>query len=168
MHKPYESCFVVLFKVYIKQSQIWDTLPTSKMEFFVTIGICKVTSCRLITLYTYELCCPMSAFICVSSLLVAFRFRWFHLKTSEMVLFVKITIVKVVFYWTMVLLAQFLSMNFLFFVSVRCWVHLFLGGSILLQVVTNSSSSFLVLVCTMNNLYFHKKIICSELYNKFS
>ena len=48
------SLKVVLFslKVYIKQSLIWDTFPTSKMELFVTIDIPNVIFCRLMELYT--------------------------------------------------------------------------------------------------------------------
>ena len=107
------------------------------MELFVTIGICKVLSCRLIIFYTQ--CCPMSVFICVSSLLVPFRFWWFHLEQNQ-------NFTKIVFYWTMVLIAQFLSMNFLFFVSVRCWVHLVPGGSSLFKVVPAGSSSFQVVL----------------------
>ena len=57
-------------KVYINQSQIWDTLPTSKTELFLTICICKVISGRLMILYTQY--CPMTFFICVSSLLFPF------------------------------------------------------------------------------------------------
>ena len=34
-----------LYKVYIKESQIWDTLQKSKMELFVTLGIWKVIFC---------------------------------------------------------------------------------------------------------------------------
>ena len=63
-----ESCFVFLFKVYINQGRIWKTLPTFKMELCMTIGIRKVICCRLMILYTQY--CPMSVFICISSLLV--------------------------------------------------------------------------------------------------
>ena len=115
---------VLLFylSVYIRQSKICDTLSTSKMELLVAIGICKVICSRLMILYTQY--CLMGFFVCVSWLLVPFRRGWFHLQTSEMVLFVKITSAKVVFYWRMVLIAQFLPINLLFFVTVRCWVHL--------------------------------------------
>ena len=135
---------VLLFylSVYIRQSKIRDTLPTSKMELLVTIGICKVICSRLMILYTQ--CCLMGFFICVSWLLVPLRRGWFHLQTSEMVLFVKITIAKVVFYWTMVLIAQFLPVNLLFFVSVRCWVHLVTSISSLLQVDPVHCSSVLL------------------------
>ena len=135
---------VLLFylSVYIRQSKIRDTLPTSKMELLVTIGICKVICSRLMILYTQY--CLMGFFVCVSWLLVPFRRGWFHLQTSEMVLFVKITIAKVVFYWTMVLIAQFLPVNLLFFVSVRCWVHLVTSISSLLQVVPVHCSSVLL------------------------
>ena len=135
---------VLLFylSVYIRQSKICDTLPTSKMELLVAIGICKVICSRLMTLYTQ--CCLMGFFICVSWLLVPFCRGWFHLQTSEMVLFVKITIAKFVFYWTMVSIAQFLPINLLFFVSVRCWVHLVTSVSSLLQVVPVRCSSFLL------------------------
>ena len=95
-HKPYESCFAFLFEVYVKQSQICNTFPTSKMELFVIKRICKVISCRLMILYTQY--CPK----------------------SEMVLFVAITITNVVFYREMVLHTKFVPMNFLFFVLVRC------------------------------------------------
>ena len=60
----------------MKHSRIWDTLPTSKMELFVTIGIYKVILCRLMTQYS-----PMSAFVCVSSLPAPFCSRWFHLQS---------------------------------------------------------------------------------------
>ena len=135
---------VLLFylSVYIRQSKICDTLPTSKMELLVAIGICKGICSRLMILYTQ--CCLMGFFVCVSWLLVPFRRGWFHLQTSEMVLFVKITIAKFVFYWTMVSIAQFLPINLLFFVSVRCWVHLVTSVSSLLQVVPVRCSSFLL------------------------
>ena len=90
----------------------------------------------------YTQYCPMSAFIYVSSLLVLYRSRWFHLQTSEMVVFVTIAIANVVFYWVMVLHAQFIPMNFLFFVSVRCWVHLVTGGSTLFEFAAGSFSLF--------------------------
>ena len=118
---------VLLFylSVYIRQSKICDTLPTSKMELLVAIGICKAICSRLMILYTQ--CCLMGFFICVSWLLVPLRRGWFHLQTSEMVLFVKITIAKFVFYWTMVSIAQFLPINLLF-------LCLFDAESISLQV----------------------------------
>ena len=97
----------------MKYTRIWDTLPTSKMELFVTISIYKVIFRRLMILYTqYSF---MSVFICVSSLPAPFCSRWFHLQASEMVLFVTITITNIVFYWEMVLHVQFLPMNFFFF-----------------------------------------------------
>ena len=114
-----------LFKVYTKQSRIWVTLATSKMELFVTIGICKVIFCRLV-LYTQY--CPMIVFISVSSLQVPFCSRSFHRQTPEMVLFVTITNANVPFYLTMVWYIQLLPVNFLFFVSVRYWVHFVPGG----------------------------------------
>ena len=100
-----------MFKVYIKQSRIWETLSTSKMELFVTLVICKVIFCRLMILYMQY--CPMSVFICVSLLLVPYCSRWFHLQTSELVLL--ITMATVVFYWAMTLHVQFLPINFLVF-----------------------------------------------------
>ena len=45
---------------------------------------------------------PVSVFICIS-LLVSFRCTWFHLQTSEMMLFVTIAIANVVFYWSILL-----------------------------------------------------------------
>ena len=96
----------------MRHSQIWDTLPTSKMELFVTISIYKVIFCRLILLYTQY--SSMSVFTCASSLLAPFCSRWFHF---QMVFFVTITIANITFYWDMVLHVQFLPMNF-FFVSV--------------------------------------------------
>ena len=59
-----ESCLNCLFKVYIKHSRIWETSPTSKMELFVTIGICEVIFCRLMIFYTQY--CSMSVFVSVS------------------------------------------------------------------------------------------------------
>ena len=136
-----ESCFTFLFKVYVKHSQIWETLPTSKMEHFVAIDVCKVIFFRLMIRYTQY--CRTSVFICVSSLLVPFCSRRFHQQASKMVLCVTRTIANAVFYWVMVLHIQFLSMNFLFFVSVRCWVHL---ASVFRysQLVPGVSSSFQV------------------------
>ena len=89
----------------------------------------------------YTQYCPMSVFIYSSSLLAPFRFRWFHLQTFEMVLFMTITIADVVFYWVIVL-RQFLPMNFLFFESVCCWLYLIIGGFTLFQVVTAHSRWF--------------------------
>ena len=78
-----ESCFGFLFKVYINQSRIWDTQPTSNMELFVTIGICKVIFSRLVILRTQH-CPQQNIFICVSLLMVPFPSKWFQLQTSEM------------------------------------------------------------------------------------
>ena len=102
-----ESCSAFLFKVYINPNRIWDTLMTSKMELFPTTGFCKVILCRFMILYTHY--CPMSV------LLVPFCCRCFHRKTSEMVLLLTIAIANVVFYWAMLLRAQFLPTNFFFF-----------------------------------------------------
>ena len=98
----------------------------------------KVTFCRIMILCTQYY--PVNVFICVSSLLVSSRFRWFYLQTSEMVLFVTITIANFAFYWVMVLHAQFLPMNFFFCVSFSCWIHLVTGGSTLFQLVPGSSN----------------------------
>ena len=112
----------------------------------MTIGICKAIPFTLMIFYTQY--CPMTVFICDRSLLVLFRPRRFHLQASKMMLFVIITVARVVFCWTMVLLAQFLLMKFLFFVSIRCRVHLVTGGSNLFQVVVGSSCLFqVVLAC---------------------
>ena len=83
----FESCCAFLFKVYIRPNRIQDTVPTSKMELFVKIGIYKLIFCRL--LYTQH--CPVS-FLCVSPLLFPFRSRCFQQQISEMVLFVTIAI----------------------------------------------------------------------------
>ena len=82
----------------------------------------------------------MGVFICVSSLLFSYCYRFFHLQTPEKVLFATITIAPVVFYWATVLQAEFLPMNFLFLASVCCRVHLVKGGSAMFQVVSDSSS----------------------------
>ena len=108
----------------------------------MTIGICKAIPFTLMIFYTQY--CPITAFICDRSLRVLFRSRRFHLQTSKMMLFVIITVAKVVFCWTMVLVAQFLLMKFLFFVSIRCRVHLVTGDSNLFQVVLGSSCLFQV------------------------
>ena len=139
----------------MKHSRIWDTLLISNVELFVTIGIYKVIFCRLMTSYIpYS---PMSVFICVSSLLVPFCSRWFHLQALEMMFFVTITIANVVFYWVMVLHVQFLPMNLFFFcvsllMNQTCsrlfqvvpvhsrWFQLILGSSSSLQVVPTCSS----------------------------
>ena len=144
-----------LFEVYIKQSQIWDTLPTSKMELFVIKRICKVISCRLMILYTQY--CPMSFFICVS---------------------LQVSFGSIALYRTIVFHAQFLPMNFSFLVSFvaesillqvvppcsrwfqivpacsRCF-QLVPSSSSTFQVVPSRSSLFLVLVC-MQNLEFNE------------
>ena len=82
----------------------------------------------------------MGVFICVSSLLFSYCYRFFHLQTPEKVLFATITIATVVFYWATVLQAEFLPMNFLFLASVCCRVHIVKGGSAMFQVVSDSSS----------------------------
>ena len=141
LHKPYDSCLAFLFEVSIKQSQIWDTLPTSKMELSLIKHIFKVISCRLMILYTQY--CPMSFFICLS-LQVSFCSRWFHLQTSKMVLFGTITIANVVFY-LVIELHMVPSYEFLIFSVIPFWVHLVTGGSTLFQVVPGSSSLFQVI-----------------------
>lgn len=78
---------------------------------------------------------PFECFFCVSLLLVPFHSRWFHLETSEMVFFATIAILNIDFYWAMALYAQSCPINFMFFISVCCWVHLVSGGSTLFQVV---------------------------------
>ena len=83
-----------------------------------------------------------------------------------MVLFVKITIAKVVFYWTMVLIAQFLPVNLLFFVSSMLspsryrYFQLVAGGSSSLQFVPARSSSVFILVCTVKKAYSSVFVIC--------
>ena len=81
------------------------------------------------------------------------------------VLFVA-TIANVVIYWAMVLHAQLLPMNFLLFVSARCWVHLVTGGTTLFQAVPGSSSLFLILAffsCfTVSLLYYFRVALCSR------
>ena len=157
-HEPYKNCFAFLFKIYVKQSQIWDTLPTSKMKLFVTIGLCKIIFCRLMILYTQY--CPMSVLICVSLLLVSLRSEWFHLQTSEMVLFVKNNYCQCWILLVMVLQPQFLPTNFLFFVLVRCWIQLVPGVSSSFQVIPAWSSFFLVLGCTQYiSVEFRDRII---------
>ena len=122
LHKPYDSCLAFLFEVSIKQSQIWDTLPTSKMELFLIKHIFKVISCRLMILYAQY--CPMSFFICLS-LQVSFCSRWFHLQTSKMVLFGAITIANVVFY-------RVIDINLYKLFSCLLWQRYFLFHSIAL------------------------------------
>ena len=140
LHEPYDSCLAFLFEISIKQSQIWDTLRTSKMELFLIKHIFKVISCRLMILYTQY--CPMSFFICLS-LQVSFCSSWFHLQTSKMVLFRTITIANVVFYQVIELHA-ISSYEFIIFSVIPFWVHLVTGGSTLLQVVRGSLSLFQV------------------------
>ena len=57
----------------MKLRRIWETLPTSKMELFETIGIYKVIFCWLMILHIQY--SPMSVFICVSSLPAPFCSR---------------------------------------------------------------------------------------------
>ena len=73
--------FTFLFKVYIKENQIWDALPKSKMELFVTLGTCKVIFCKLM-ICTYCIALWVCLF-CVSSLPVPFYSRWFHANIWE-------------------------------------------------------------------------------------
>ena len=122
-----------LFKIYIKQSQIWDTLPTFKIEIFVTIVICTV----ILAWYCTHSIALWVSFLC-QLVLVPFHSRWFHLKISEMLLFVTIAIANVVFFWAMVFHTQFLPMN-LFFMSVQCWVNLVPGGSSWFQLIHHFS-----------------------------
>ena len=116
------------------------------MELFLTIGVCKVIFCRLMVFYRQY--CPMSVFVCVSSLLVPFYSKCFHLQTSEIVLFVTITIANVVFYWAMVLHVQFLSYEF----------HVFCDSSLLVpscsrwfQLVPCSNMYVLMYVLNLHN-----------------
>ena len=134
----------------MKHSWIWDTLATSKMELFVTIGIYKVIFCRLMILYTQY--SSMSVFICVSSLSAPFCSRWFHL---QMVFVVAKTIANLVFYWGMVLHVQFLPMNFFFvcvssLLSPYCyrWFQVVPARSRQFHLVPGGSSLFLLLVRT--------------------
>ena len=101
MIQPYESCFAFLFELYIKQSQVWETLPRPKMELFVTIGICKVIYFRY---FTYSIAKWVSLFALAHYwFLVPFRSMWFQRLTSKTVLFLTISIANAVFWWTMVL-----------------------------------------------------------------
>ena len=103
---------------------------------------------------------PYECLFFVTLILVPFCSRWLQLQTCKMVLFATTAIANVVFYWVMVVSTQFCPMNFLFFVSVHCWVHLVSGGSTLFQIaptcsrwfqlVTGGSSSFFILVCMQN------------------
>ena len=68
--------FAFLFKLYIKETQIWDTLPKSKKELFVTLGICKLIFCKLM-ICTHSIALWVCLF-CVSSLPVPFYSGWFH------------------------------------------------------------------------------------------
>ena len=123
-----ESCFSLLMKVYIKQSEICDTLPRFKMGLFPTIGICKVIICRLMILYTKSACYWFHSIL-----------TCFHLKTSEKVLFVTIAIAYAVFYWIMASHTEFFSMNFLLLCQ-------FVSEHILLQVAPPCSSWFQIIV----------------------
>ena len=104
------------------------------MELFVTIGICKVISCRLMIMYIQY--CPMSVFICVCPLLVPFCSSWFHLQISEMVLFVTITIAYVYsigqWCWTH---NFFLLISFFFVISLLSSSRYRWGDSSLFQLV---------------------------------
>ena len=162
--------------MYEAELDLGDILLTYKMELFVTICLLKVTFCRLMISYIQY--CPMSIFSCVSLLLVPFRCRWFHLKTSEMVLFVTIAIPNAVFYWAMVLhavsyyeflvfLCQFVVESISLKAAPSCfrwfqvvpahsrWFQLVAGGSSSLQVVPDrSSGSFsLFLVVPAHSLF---------------
>ena len=89
----------------------------------------------------YTQYCPMSVFIYSSSLLAPFRFRWFHLQTSEMVLLMTITIADVVFYWVIVLQTVSSYEFVVFCVSLLLtpshyrWFHLVPGSYSSFQVV---------------------------------
>ena len=155
---------ILLFylKYYKKQSQTWDIFSTSKLELFVKIGICKIIFCRLMILYTSYECQFVTGFI-------PFQV---NLQTSKIFLFVTIAIPNVVFCQAMVLQAQFFRMNFLLFcvssllspyrsrwfqlvpgsLAVSRWFQLVLGSSSSFQVIQAYSSSFLILVCTVQEV----------------
>ena len=81
----------------MKHSRIWDTLSTSKLKIFVTIGIYNVIFLNE-CLY---LCQFVTGFILPQVI-----------PASETVFFVTITIANLIFYWAIVLHVQFLFMNF--------------------------------------------------------
>ena len=113
--------FAFLFKVYIKETQIWDTLPKSKMELFVTLGIfCKVIFWKLM-ICVHSIALWVCLF-CVSSLPVPFYSGCLHANIWDGAFCDNnYCIANVVFYWAMVLHVQFLFMNFLFF-CVSLWL----------------------------------------------
>ena len=110
------------------------------MEFFVIIVICKIVFCRLMILYTQY--SPKSVF---------------HLQTSEMVLFVTITITNNC--WLFLLdndvVRTICSYEFLDFYdssllnpSRSRWFQVVPARSWCFQLVPGGSSSFLILVCS--------------------
>ena len=76
---------------------------------------------------------PCECLFCISLLLVPFRFRWFHLHTSEVVLFVTIAIANV---------AQLHSCTHSFFLRFSCFLCQFVAESISFQVVSPWSRWF--------------------------
>ena len=72
-----ESCSAFLFKVYINPNRIWDTLMTSKMELFPTIGFCKVILCRF--MISVQSVAESISFQMISPCSRRFRTRYFQL-----------------------------------------------------------------------------------------
>ena len=155
--------YILFLKIYIKQSPIWVSLPTCKMELFVRISVYKVIFCRLMLWYTQ--------YALWVSLFVSTRY-WFHSVPGGFTgkhrrcCFLSRTIANVVFYWAMILHVQFFSYEFLVFFLCRFVAESFsfqmiLGSSSSFQVVLGCyrwsqvrSSSFLILVCTeFSNLF---------------
>ena len=141
-HKLYFHWRLLLFKVYVKQSWIWDTLPTCKIELFVTMGIFKVIFCRLMILYTQY--SPMSFFSVPASYWfhsVPSGYTWKHLRWHSFWQWLLLILYSIEqWYYTHSLFYGFL----VFFVSVCCWFPLVPGGSSLFQIIPGSSSSFQV------------------------
>ena len=91
---------------YKAESRVWNTLTASKMEVFVTTGICKVIFCRLIILCTQY--SPVSVFFVCYVVTASILLRLVTcMKISEMVLFVVKAVANVKFFGAMVLQAQF-------------------------------------------------------------
>ena len=89
---------------YKAESRVWNTLTASKMEVFVTTGICKVILCRLIILYTQY--SPVSVFFVCYLVTGSIPLRLVtRLKISEMVLFVIKAVANVEFFGAVVLQA---------------------------------------------------------------
>ena len=148
-----ESFCTFRFKVCIKQNRIWDTLPTSKTELLVTIGISKAMFCRLMILRIQF--CPMSVLW-----FVPVRYWFYHVPGGSTCEYLRLCSFRQKLLLILYLFGKwycghsFLPMNFLFFwvslllvPSWYSWLHLLPECSGLFHAVPACSRWFQLLHC---------------------